>query len=587
MSNIQEQYNKIIKWLENYYEGLGHEIYSTFRGLEYSKQFITDVEEAEKEGTEFIVDPKLPIDFVAVKTEEEARDDKPDEVVKVNYYQIFWIVSPDDQATERRLQFYRFYLSRISWVKAIEFIIVVPADIESESEKKITKIAEDNGFGLWKVETTKAEPDLICSSKDYGKHMEDSLISPKDPKMEHFDTVITDKAEDLSLFFESFVREAVEALAGLTPKRYGRRYIERKLLDKVFDLENIKYAEELKYLVATHLINKGSDYEFVSSTFSTLWKKCELGIDYNDFLKTFEPPLLNIFAGKDQPYRDHYIHQFQVFLLGLHIIDKLRTIFPEEIDRLWLITASFHDMAYPLQKYDSWAQSFFKESLGIESIGVSDIKSNFVEGSLLASMGDIINALCKGHFNGELRGNWLQEEQSLIRFFHERITQRKHHCILSSLSLLKRALLVDHSLRETLFVPSALAIALHHDVVWRELPTERHLNSLKFSNDPLAFLLMFCDCVQEWGRPKTNESSVSESDEEFFLFEDCNVTDSKCTVTIYSPYLSRTQQRFKDKGDELDNLEAFLQSPPEAEFWVTLKDKFGAKSEHHMIGSNT
>lgn len=180
---------------------------------------------------------------------------------------------------------------------------------------------------------------------------------------------------------------------------------------------------------------------------------------------------------------------------------------------------------------------------------------------MLASIGYIISELCKKHFNEELHGNWLQAEQPLIRFFHERITQRKHHCILSSLLLLKKALSVDHDLRKTIYVPSALAIALRHDVVWRELPKERKLNSLKFSKDPLAFLLMFCDCVQEWGRPQTNESSVSMNDEELFLFEKCDITGSKCSIIISSPYLSKTEKRFKDK--------------------------FGAKSEHHMIGSNT
>jgi len=110
---------------------------------------------------------------------------------------------------------------------------------------------------------------------------------------------------------------------------------------------------------------------------------------------------------------------------------------------------------------------------------------------LLASIGYIVSGLCKKHFNEELHGNWLQAEQPLIHFFHERITQRKHHYILSSLLLLKKALSVDHDLREIIYVPSALAIALRHDVVWRELPKERKLNSLKFSKDPLVFLLMF------------------------------------------------------------------------------------------------
>jgi len=51
------------------------------------------------------------------------------------------------------------------------------------------------------------------------------------------------------------------------------------------------------------------------------------------------------------------------------------------------------------------------------------------------------------------------------------------------------------------------------------------------------------------------------NDEELFLFEKCDITGSKCSIIISSPYLSKTEKRFKDK--------------------------FGAKSEHHMIGSNT
>ncbi len=295
--------------------------------------------------------------------------------------------------------------------------------------------------------------------------------------------------------------------------------------------------------------------------------------------------MYNIFAERERPYRDHYFHQFHVFLLGLYIIDKLRTRFPDDIDRLWLITSSFHDMAYPLQLYDSWSQKLFDTSLGIPSVGVSDMKSSFVNGSLLSSLGYIVNELCKSHFDEELKGNWLQKEKPLVSFFHDIITKRKHHCVLSSLFLLKQAQSCNSDLMDTLFVPSSLAITLHHEVVWKSLPAERRLQSLKFDNDPLAFLLMFCDSVQEWGRPKAYEEILEEAGGEIFILDEYEVTGSGCSVTIKTPYLSTTHERFKEKEKELKNLEGFLQSSSEAEFKIILKDKSGVIREYPMTGS--
>ena len=62
-------------------------------------------------------------------------------------------------------------------------------------------------------------------------------------------------------------------------------------------------------------------------------------------------------------HRDHYLHQFQVFLMGSCILDKLLDLnHPDiisntKIDVQWLIASSFHDMAYPLQLYEDWAKN--------------------------------------------------------------------------------------------------------------------------------------------------------------------------------------------------------------------------------------
>lgn len=584
MENIETYYNDIIKWLEAYYEG--REKVATYRGLEYSREFAMDIEKAREEGTEFFIDPLLPIDLVMVQTEQEPSEEELDKLIDVHYYILFWLVSSGDASTERRLQFYRFYLSRISPLKAVQVVMVIPASIGGGLEQSLREIADENGFGLWRIETSNREPEKLCTPKNFLKHMEDALKNPPED-MEGFEPCITDKAPEISLFFDRYVRESVEALAGVTPRKVGKRYIERKLLDTVFELQNISYAGELKKLVTKHLIDKGDDYEFVSQTFSALWRECKLGMNYSDFLKVYEPPLYNIFATREKPYRDHYLHQFQVFLLGLYIADQLYSKFPPNIDKQWLITSSLHDMAYPLQLYEGWAKDFFKEALGIPEMGELDVKSHFVDKSLLSSLGFLIDGMCKLHFGGELQGNWLDKEKALVRFFYKGITQVKHHCILGSLHLIKRAEQCSPNLPDDLFVPSALAIALHHEVIWRELPPERKLESLKFSNDPLAFLLMFCDCVQEWGRPKANKEIVGEEENERFILDQCEVQGLRCLVTIKTPYLSTTDKKFENKETELKNLERFLQSPADMEFKITLIDKSGTIREYRMTGPST
>lgn len=596
---METWYNEIIDWLEVYYKKKG---LRTYRGLEYSEEFLDDVKSV---GKEFYIDPMLPIDLLAVERRNEL-DDQTNELRPISYYTLHWLVSRMDRKLERKLQFYRFYLSRVCKMWGVLIVMVISQNGGVQLERSLRKIAKENGFGLWRIESSQVDPERLYEPQDFLKHMEETFKNPP-KRMEHFLPEITEKASDISLFFDRFVREAVEALAGLTPTRVGKRYIERQILDSVFHLQNVSYATELKELVIEHLREKGDDYQFVKHTFSTLWSQCAPEMSYSNFLEIAELPLYNIFAERGHPYRDHYLHQFQVFLLGLAIIDKLMggkhpsiEKFPN-IDKQWLITSSFHDMAYPLQLYDVWAKEFFDKSLGIPNIGVSDLKSCFVDKSLLSTLGFLMNALCEKHFDGPLQGNWLHEEQALLLFLYDRITKLKHHCLLSSLFLLKQAQQHRPDLLNELFVPASLAIALHHynevfrktpreeDEVWKNLPSKRKLRCLEFDKDPLTFLLIFCDCAQEWGRPVLKYPKLEYLDEgrKEFVLSECAVTESGCSITISSPQLPKTHGRFRTKLRELENLERFLRSLPNVQFKITLEDKSGTKSEHIIRARGT
>lgn len=585
-------YDQIVRWLEEYCSK--QDGTTLYRGLESCSEFKTDVDTAKEVGAEFFIDPMLPVDLVAVRSQQGPVDsDKPGltETRTVHQYTLFFLAASSDPTLEKRLQFHRFYLSRIAVSWAVLIVVVVPKSADPDFHEETTRIANDNGLGLWIVDTSQSEPEVICEAKDYLKHMEDALLSPPEQMLD-FPPAVKEKAEDLSLFFDRYVREAVEALAGVSPRKFGKRHIERKLLDLVFGLEHISYAKELTNAVTKHLIEKGSDHEFVSTTFSRLWRHCDLKMDYSDFLRVCEPPLYNIFASREHPYRDHYLHQFQVFLLGLAIIDRLAPnsingLHPE-IERQWLIAASFHDMGYPLQLYDSWAKAFFSEALGVPEIGVTDIRSYFVDKSLMSSLGFIVSALCDKHFDVPLQGNWLHNEKQLVRFLHDRMTRLKHHCLLSSLFLLNKSQQVAPELLENVVVPAALAIALHHyhdiwkelpkepDEAWRGLPSDRKLEALDFSRDPLTFILMYCDSAQEWGRPKlVGPEALSEEGRDRFVLADWRVTSTECCATISTPHLTTTDVSFTKKEEELKQVEKFLVGPRDLEFRIYLKDMTG------------
>jgi hypothetical protein len=578
-------YNGLIGWLEKILKdakvrqqlGVPHiekeEDISCYRGLEYSDEFKKDIQIAQSRGVKFHIDPALPVDLVMVaKTKEEEDTGGPEEV---NYYWVFWIILSRDEGLKKRLLFYQFYLSRVSEPRRVKMIIVTANDAPSDLMSNLREIAEEGKFGLWTADVAKEEPTPILQPKTFREKMVEEFREPIDKEVKaNFPEGIRNRAEDLAMFFDSYVRDAVEAIVGITPEEAGKRYIDRRVLDLAFELEKVSYGQKVQELVTEHLSKKTNDYDFVTNAFASLWKACNLEILYSDFLKTFEPALYHLSAGGGRTYRDHYLHQFQVFLLGLHIIDKFhdKLNFDEMKEKQWLVACSFHDVAYPVQLYDGWSKEFFEKVFSISDVGVADLKSHFIDKTLLSSMGYMIDSLCTTHLNRTLTGNWLDNEKKLVQFFYKKITMVKHHCVLSAISLLKKAsaLGLESSLLKEVFAPAALAILLHDKEVWKELKEQHDLAHIEFDMDPIAFLLLFCDCIQEWGRPKEADSAADEKQR--FLLDKLEKSDNKYSLTIWTPYLKSTEPTFRKKEAEGKELEDILLGPKGVEFEMNLAD---------------
>lgn len=579
-------YNNVIRWLEEKLSvedvrrklGFQSDVTDTnikwYNGLEYSDEFKEDVKAAQSRGVTFHIDPALPVDVVMVVKIKEQEEDT-ETLVEVNYYWVFWVVLSEDPGLKTRLLFYQFYLSRVSEPYRVKMIIVTAADAPTALMSNLRKIAKENKFGLWTADVAKEEPTPILEPKTFRDRMVEEFREPVDAEVKAlFTQGIRDKARDLAMFFDSYVRDAVEAIVGITPEEAGKRYIGRRVLELAFELEKVSYRQKVEDLVTEHLSKKTSDYDFVTDAFDSLWKECQLKIPYSGFLKTFEPALYHLSAGGGRTYRDHYLHQFQVFLLGLHIIDKFydKLNFNKEKEKQWLVASSFHDVAYPVQLYDGWSKKFFEKVFNISDVGMADLKSSFIDKTLLSSMGYMIDSLCTTHLNRTLTGNWLDNEKDLVQFFYQKITMVKHHCVLSAISLLKKASAsgCDSSLLKSVFVPAALAILLHDKEVWKELKDQHDLAHIEFDLDPIAFLLLFCDCVQEWGRPREADSDAEEKQR--FLLDKFEKSDKKYSLTIWTPFLKSTEPMFRKKETEGKELEDILLGPKGVEFEMNLAD---------------
>ncbi|MEW6608156.1 MAG: hypothetical protein AB1414_12055 [bacterium] len=178
-------------------------------------------------------------------------------------------------------------------------------------------------------------------------------------------------------------------------------------------------------------------------------------------------------------YRDHIFHSFDVSLLGLLLLHTynskgmLLEKIPMEKETLlgsWLIASLFHDIGYIFSIYDSAEKigDFFenesiKKSIGIIKEAIENAKN---------SIGEVVEKNLKMS---------IKKEDGL------------DHGHLSAIHL--QELLESSSVKSTLVerYQSAIDAVLTHGVKGEEISCK---------NFPLSFLLLLCDHLQDWGRPR-------------------------------------------------------------------------------------
>ena len=374
-----------------------------------------------------------------------------------------------------------------------------------------------------------------------------------------------------------------------------RAILSQPLMDKLSKLEKISYKANIKTFREHCYETTGNLYNIIMDTLRDLWvKKYEKEDAYRRFeiYQEFEKVLF-----KDPRYRDHFIHQFQVFLSGLPIIDKYQMeienaysgIFDSkiDIDFSWLLASTFHDIGYPVQQFDKWMNSFFSDFLDVKEIPTSIDLGKLL---LIRNFQDYLDKLTSLYsalyqLNGGTHWKYNSPhriDHELRRMFSSKLIEERNHGIISALILLDRIenskiAQNDSNYIDTTFssivMPAALSIAMHDMGIF----LSKNIEKIEFRKDPITFLIIYCDTIQEWGRPTS--PIITDSENTPFLTK-YSIDDEKVSVTltyrkiIKVKSMSEEKTTFKLKEEEVINIFSKLKSnSPTFEITLQSNDK--------------
>jgi len=189
-----------------------------------------------------------------------------------------------------------------------------------------------------------------------------------------------------------------------------------------------------------------------------------------------------------QFYRDHFFHALEVCFLG-HLLLEAKL---DDRQRLWQLVAKFLDLP---QDKNRILRLWYVAALLHDTGYAMDVLNSSREFLGFFRHSKALRRLCERFKEAVAK---LSEDREVVRLGiarEDRLGQ--DHGVVGALhvqSLLKRIARDDPSVDPSDYAPAVRAIALHN--------LRRHDPKVKFSKEPLAFLLAICDQLQEWRRPR-------------------------------------------------------------------------------------
>ena len=498
------------------------------------------------------------------------------------------------------LHFYRYYFP---WAKV--YYAIADYATELTSYKDFEEMCKKNNIGLIKVPSSKEEEVEIIFRpltlvEEFYREINGAINTDEDD-------LKTKKRVKKKI--ESQLKQVLDYLVFYPDPRYRRRAIIARiklrislfLINKLQEIKNLKFCKELQKLSSNYRIETRSDYKIACDAVQGLWNEY-LGLKYPnpEIQEKFE----EIFF-KEYTYREHFVHQFQVFLLGSIIIDMLYNSdsknilekfqedygFPFEI--AWLAASTYHDYNYSTQKYQSWVLQYLIEVMQMDKEDVtkelSKLNLDFaaVRENFLQTSERILNILCNTRVasSEEFR-------EILDLFLYEKIVTERNHALTSAVTLLK--IYKKTSQEEKIISPeaieqAALAISLHDEKMWEyfcgckgyllglrektcsncrarakrkkenienecmdyeeEIKKRKILDQIDFKEFSLLYLLILCDSCHDEGRCNSDSRTIKS------IIDNLEVNkNGKVMITL----IAKNDDSYDYKSSEFKRIQQFL-----------------------------
>ena len=459
--------------------------------------------------------------------------------------------------------------------------------------------------------------ELISLCKEYEKEAENQEEDKQDIG-ESKKTESEKTLEKINKTTNQYLHGALDYLVYYPHPEYKRRSIASRikkdegvptqlislfLVEKMEELEKIEFLKELQEFSDTYRHAKESDYDIASRYVNSLWKTY-LNLDYPPakIQERFEEIFFT-----DPRYREHFVHQFQVFLLGSFIIDKLysskKAIFDDfhkengdSLEKAWLAASTYHDYNYSTQKYGDWLGKYLENVLQLSEKGESKKELSRLNLEMAAVRENFLftsEKIMKCNIDSKQS---TETKEKLNLFLFEKIVSERNHGLISSLTLLKRHRTTKRTkITKKSIEQAALAIALHDENMWeyfcgcrgfllgrpkncnacpkksgckdwgKAMMKCRILKKIDFTTYPLLYLLILCDSCQDEGRV-TNLKGIKSSIRDIKVGADGGVT-IEIEAIDENP---RAGDSYESKSAEFECLREFLK---DGNFKVILRSK--------------
>ena len=206
--------------------------------------------------------------------------------------------------------------------------------------------------------------------------------------------------------------------------------LQRKILmceqfDTLYSTPIAEYFTRINSIKDEDLFNR-ERIKTILDTIEKIWvfihNKVETKLIFDDY-SDFERNLFLL-----PSYRGHFIHQFNVFLLGYYILNKLLNVINKD-DRkrifdktefhenfVWMLTSTFHDMGYPIEKMEHLITKYFDMFLKVKTefnINIEEIITN--------NFNDYIRYLSEYHYHIDALGEnqWNLERGSKRDYLYQ------------------------------------------------------------------------------------------------------------------------------------------------------------------------